>query len=314
MIVRTTVLLYQIASVRASYTQLPALSCQSVTIRFMKVLNGRELAEFIQERQAKQVRALRQAHRIEPKLAIVVTIMHPAIDVYMRMKNRYGSEIQIAVEIHRIEQARALETIETLNNDPSVHGIIVQLPLQDPTETDSIVNTVAPSKDVDALGINAMYDPATPMAILWLLAGYNIDLANKMVLLIGRGKLVGAPLERILKASGVDVTVADTKTADLKSVCLTADIIITATGVAGLVTADMIKRDAVVVDAGVAGEQGKTVGDLCADVYERDDLTLTPTKGGVGPLTICALFDNVIRAARLSASDDNSTDNFAIES
>lgn len=264
----------------------------------MKVLDGKELAEFIQERQARQVRALRQAQQVAPKLAIVVTIDHPAIEIYMRMKNRYGAEIQIDVDIHRIDQSRALETIAVLNADPLVHGIIVQLPLADPTATDAVVDAVAPSKDVDALGKNAIFDPATPMAILWLLAGYNIDLKQKKVLLVGRGKLVGAPLEKIMLQSGVDVSVADRTTTNLQVVCQTADIIITATGQPGIITAAMIKPGAVVVDAGVAGEHGKTVGDLAADVYERPDLTVTPTKGGVGPLTICALFDNVIRAAR----------------
>ncbi|HEX8227000.1 MAG TPA: bifunctional 5,10-methylenetetrahydrofolate dehydrogenase/5,10-methenyltetrahydrofolate cyclohydrolase [Candidatus Saccharimonadales bacterium] len=267
----------------------------------MKILDGRELAEFIKERQAKQVRALRQAHGTAPKLAIVVTIEHPAIDVYMRMKNRYGGDILIDVDIHRVKQSKALQTIAELNADDSVHGIIVQLPLEDPAQTDAIVDAVDPAKDVDALGARAVYDPATPMAILWLLAGYNVELRGKHVVLVGRGKLVGAPLERMLLASGIDVEVADSKTADLAATCLSADIIVTATGRPGLVTSDMIKQGAVVVDAGVAGEQGKTVGDLDAAVYDRDDLTITPTKGGVGPLTICALFDNVIRAARDAA-------------
>ena len=264
----------------------------------MKLLNGRELSEFIKERQARQVRALRQAHTIFPKLAIVVTIEHPAIDVYMRMKTIYGADILIEVDIHRVQQAEAIELIAMLNADPSVHGIIVQLPLENPAETDSIVDAVAPAKDVDALGRDAIYDPATPMAILWLLAGYNIDLKGKKVVLVGRGKLVGAPLEKIFQSSGVDVEVVDSRTKDIAGVCLTADVLITATGNPGLITPSMIKPGAVVVDAGVAGEQGKTTGDLAPEVYERDDLTITPAKGGVGPLTICALFDNVIRAAR----------------
>jgi methylenetetrahydrofolate dehydrogenase (NADP+)/methenyltetrahydrofolate cyclohydrolase len=269
----------------------------------MKLLSGRELAGYIKERQARQVRALRQAQHIQPKLAIVVTIEHPAIDVYMRMKTRYGDDILIDVETHRVKQAEVLAVIAQLNADELVHGIIVQLPLEDPSQTDKIVNAVAPEKDVDGLGANPDYDPATALAIVWLLAGYNVDLANKKVVLVGRGKLVGAPLERLLKRSGVDVAVVDSKTADIKIVCLGADVIITATGKPGLVTPDMIKQGAVVVDAGVAGEQGKTVGDLAEDVYLRDDLTITPTKGGVGPLTICALFDNVIRAARVRVEE-----------
>lgn len=267
----------------------------------MKLLNGKELGEFIKERQAHQVRGLRQSAQINPKLAIVMTIDHPVINVYVRMKQRYGADILVDVEVYRISQDDAPATIKTLNEDASVHGIIVQLPIERPEETDAIVNLVAPEKDVDALGKDAVFEPATPLAILWLLAGYNIDLANKRVLLVGRGKLVGQPLERILLASGVDVQVADRQTADLAAETLQADVIITATGSPAILYSEMIKHGAVVVDAGVAGEEGKTVGDVAADVYERDDLTITPPKGGVGPLTVCALFDNVIRAARIAA-------------
>ena len=262
----------------------------------MKLLNGSDLAGFIKERQAHQVRALRQAHGIAPKLAIVVTVDNPVIDVYIRMKQKYGADILIDVEVHRISLEQAPATIAELNTDTTVHGIIVQLPLSDPSKTDEIVNLVAPEKDVDALGANAVLDPATPMAILWLLAGYNVDLQGKRVLLVGRGKLVGAPLERMLVASEVDVHVADRSTPDLAAETLESDIIITATGSPAILFSDMIKHGAVVVDAGVASEDGKTVGDVAPEVYERDDLIITPTKGGVGPLTVCALFDNVIRA------------------
>ena len=267
----------------------------------MKLLNGSELAGFIKERQAHEVRGLRQAWHTVPKLAIVVTVEHPAIEIYMRMKQRYGADIQVDVDVHRVAQADASALIKQLNTDESVHGIIVQLPLEDPSQTNEIVDLVAPDKDVDALGKNAVLDPATPLAILWLLAGYNVDLAGKKIVLVGRGKLVGAPLERILKASNYDVEVVDRKTPDVAAVVGSADVIITATGTPGLVTSAMIKESAVVVDAGVAGEQGKTVGDLAEDVYEREDLTITPRKGGVGPLTICALFENVILAARTTS-------------
>lgn len=264
----------------------------------MKVLNGKELAGFIKERQAKQVRALRQAHQVFPKLAIIVTVDNPVIDVYVRLKKQYGADIQVEVDIHRVEQAAVPALVKELNTDGSVHGIIVQLPLADPAQTDEITALVAPEKDVDALGVDARFDPATPMAILWLLSGYNVDLAGKEVLLIGRGKLVGRPLERMLKASGVDVRVADRSTADLAAETLEADVIITATGSPAILYPDMIKQGAVVVDAGVASEDGKTVGDVHESMYERNDLTLTPPKGGVGPLTVCALFENVIRSAQ----------------
>lgn len=276
----------------------PATSIFDTIVPMTKVLNGRELAEFIKERQAHQVRALRQAWQVEPKLAIVVTVDNPVIDVYMRLKKKYGADILIDVDIHRVEQSEVPALVEQLNADDSVHGIILQLPLADPAQTDQLVNMVAPHKDVDALGADAVYDPATPMAILWLLAGYNIDLRGKNILLIGRGKLVGAPLEKMLLASDLTVSVADRSTKDLAAVTREADVIITATGSPAILYGDMIKLGAVVVDAGVASEDGKTVGDVAPEVYEREDLTITPVKGGVGPLTVCALFDNVIRAAR----------------
>jgi methylenetetrahydrofolate dehydrogenase (NADP+)/methenyltetrahydrofolate cyclohydrolase len=264
----------------------------------MKLLNGKELADYIKVRQEHEVRALRQAWDIAPKLAIVATTDHPVISVYMRMKKKYGADLLVDVDIHQVPQDEAAATIKQLNKDSSVHGIIVQLPLKNPEETDEIVDLVAPEKDVDGLGKHPKFDPATPMAIMWLLAGYNVDLRSKKVLLIGRGKLVGAPLERMLKTSDMDVRVADRKTTDLAAEALAADIIITATGSPAILYSSMIKPGAVVVDAGVAGEEGKTVGDVAPDVYERDDISITPQKGGVGPLTVCALFDNVIRAAR----------------
>jgi len=274
----------------------------------MKLLNGKELAGYIQERQAREVRALRQAWHIEPKLAIVVTVDHPTINVYMRVKKRYGADIMIDVDVHQIDQAHAAALIQQLNADDGVHGIIVQLPLARPQETETLVNLVAPEKDVDALGEDAIFDPATPLAILWLLAGYNVDLHHgKKVLLVGRGKLVGAPLERMLQDSGVNVSVADRTTADLKAETLQADIIITATGSPAILFPAMVKQGAVIVDAGVAGEEGKTVGDVAPEMYERDDLTITPVKGGVGPLTVCALFENVIRAARRVAEATTDT-------
>ncbi len=264
----------------------------------MKLLNGKELAEYIKERQAKQVRALRQAHGISPKLAIVQLKDDPVINTYVNLKQRYGAEILIDVEIHHVPQSGAKDLIAKLNDDDSVHGIIVQLPIEDTGETDNILNLVNPDKDVDALGVKTVFEPATPMAIMWLLAGFNVDIRDKKIVLIGRGKLVGAPLEKQLKQSGHDVTVVTRETKGLEAHVKGADIVITATGSPAIIYADMLKQGAVVVDAGVASEDGKTIGDVADDVYDRDDLTLTPRKGGVGPLTVCALFDNVIRAAR----------------
>lgn len=263
----------------------------------MKLLESKDLVLTIKQKQAEVVAALHK-QKIDPTLAIVVTVENPVIDVYMRMKQKYGADLGVEVTIYRIAQADTIETLEKLNADPTVSGIIVQLPLEDPSQTEEIVNHVAPEKDVDALGSTAVFEPATPMAILWLIAGYKIDMHDKKVVLVGRGKLVGAPLDRMLTAEDIDVSVATrSSTPDIATETLKADVIITATGSAGGLRSNMVKLGAVVVDAGVAGEGGKTVGDVADEVYERDDIWITPTKGGVGPLTVCALFENVLHAA-----------------
>ena len=270
----------------------------------MKILNGRELADFVKERQARQVRGLRQAHHVIPKLAIVQTIDNPVIDSYVRLKQVYGDDILVEVETYKIDQEQLAGVVARLNNDLSVHGIIIQLPLADESATQTSVDLVAPEKDVDGLGMNAALDPATPLAIIWLAAGYNIELVGKRIAIIGNGRLVGAPLARLWRASGYDVTVFDENSYDMKSQLPEFDVIVTATGVPGLIGPDDVKQGAVVIDAGTAAEHGKIVGDIAPELRERDDLTITQEKCGVGPLTVTALFDNVIRAAQATIANN----------
>lgn len=265
----------------------------------MKLLNGSDLAEFIKERHAHQVRAL-ASQKITPKLAIIRANSDKVVDIYMRLKTSYGKDIGAVVEVHDINQAQAKEVITKLNADKTTHGIIVQLPLPNTSETDQILNAVDPKKDVDGLSVNTTFDAATPTAIVWLLNGYNIELKDKKILVVGQGRLVGAPLFKMLKQSNYDVTTADKATADLPRLAAQADIVISATGRAGLITADMLKQGAVVVDAGTSTDNNGVVGDIAADVRKREDLTITPESGGVGPLTVCALFENLIRAASKS--------------
>ena len=261
-----------------------------------RTLNGSELAGFIKERQAKQVRNLRQEHAVFPKLAIVTDSDNPVIATYMRLKQRYGADILIDVEIHHVQPGEAKRTVKELNAREDVTGIIVQLPLTDDAETDEVLQAVAPEKDIDGLHPESTFDAATPAAINWLLAGYNVELAGRRVAIVGRGRVVGAPLERMWRASGVDVTVFE-KGDDLSEL-IGYDVIVTATGVPGVITSEMVHTGAVVVDAGTASEKGKITGDVAIDVRARTDLSITPEKGGVGPLTVVALFDNVIVAAR----------------
>jgi methylenetetrahydrofolate dehydrogenase (NADP+)/methenyltetrahydrofolate cyclohydrolase len=191
------------------------------------------------------------------------------------------------------------------NTDTATHGMIVQLPLDDGSKTDEILALIDPAKDVDGLGPNAAFDSATAMAINWLLAGYAIDLRGKKITIVGKGRLVGAPLARMWQGSGYNVTVLGKSAGDITEIIKSSDVIVTATGVPGLLSTTMIPIGAVVVDAGTASEDGVIVGDISANVRERDDLTITPEKGGVGPLTVAALFDNVITAASRLAKKDS---------
>ena len=270
----------------------------------MRELNGSELAGFIKERQAKQVRALRQAWHINPRLAIVTDVENPVIETYMRLKQRYGADILIDVEIHRVPAGGALEVIQELNNRDDVQGIILQLPISNSDQTEELLESIREDKDVDGLRKKAIFQAATPTAISWLLAGYGVDLKGKKVAIVGRGRLVGAPLEKMWLKSGVDVTVFE-KGDDLSQL-INYDIIVSATGVPGLITSQMIKPKAVVVDAGTASENGKIVGDVSEEVRQRNDVIITPKKGGVGPLTVSALFDNVITACLKIANQSKS--------
>jgi methylenetetrahydrofolate dehydrogenase (NADP+)/methenyltetrahydrofolate cyclohydrolase len=273
-----------------------------------KLLNGSELVGYIKERQAKQVRALRQAWQVFPRLAIVKPLgSSQVIDTYVRMKGRYGDDILIETVVETLSEADMPAALERLNADDTIHGIIVQLPLDDESRTEEIVNMIAPEKDVDGLGKNAVFESATAGAIAWLLAGYGVELRGKKLAVVGNGRLVGAPLVKMWRESDYDVTVLTRKNTDLKDVLKLGDVIITATGSPHLITTDMIKPGAVVVDAGTASENGVIVGDLDPAVRLRDDLTITPEKGGVGPLTIARLFDHVITAAQKTAKQKEKT-------
>lgn len=259
----------------------------------MKILSGTDLAGFIKERQAKQVRALRQAWRIQPRLAIVTDTNNPVIETYMRLKQCYGADILIDTEIHRATDDMPA-VIESLNQRTDVHGIIVQLPLSNPSRTDEMLALVAPEKDVDGLRADSPFDAATPVAINWLLAGHGVELTGKRLAIVGRGRLVGAPLARMWHQSGLEPRVFEE--GDDVTELVDYDVVVTATGQPGLITSKMLHGGAVVVDAGTASDKGKIVGDVSAEARRRQDISITPEKGGVGPLTVAALFDNLINA------------------
>ena len=267
----------------------------------VKILNGRELAGFIKERQAGIVREM-VASGTRPKLVIIRDSDNPVIVKYVELKKRYGEDIGVEVMDEKVADIDAAKAaVERANADASVAGVIVQLPLTDVSRTDEVVNLIAPEKDVDGLSQTVTdtarrFESATATAIHWLLSGYDVQLAGSKIALVGRGRLVGAPLERMWKASGFDVTVFQ-HNSDLAAL-RDFDIIVSATGVPHLITSAMVRGGAVVVDAGTASEDGVLVGDVDEAVRERQDLlAITPVSGGVGPLTVAVLFEHVINAA-----------------
>lgn len=267
----------------------------------MKYLYGTELVGYIKERQAKQVRSLKQSLGVNPKLVILYDMDDPAIETYMRLKRRYGEDI--GVEVEAVKSTDLASDIARLNEDSTVHAVIIQLPIQDNANAQAVLDQVSLAKDVDGLAVGSEFDQATPKAILWLLAGHNIEPFGKNVHVIGRGKLVGAPLVAMLRSSGIEPTVHTSQTGPIN--LEGAELVVSATGHPGLLTSDMIPQDCIVLDAGTASDKGKMVGDLADDVYERDDLQVTPRKGGIGPLTVCSLFENVLLAARNQAASES---------
>ena len=259
----------------------------------MKSLNGAELAGYIKENQAHLARGL-LARGVKPRLVIIRNSKSPVIEKYVSLKKGYGEDIGVEVEDWLRKDLEA--AVNEANARDDIHGVIVQLPLEGEQNVESIVNSLAPAKDVDGLGEKAEFDSATATAINWLLSGYNIDLNGKRIALVGHGRLVGAPLDRMWRSSGYDVTVFRSKS-DLSEL-VDYDVIVSATGKPHLIKDQMVKTGAVVVDAGTASEGGVLVGDLDESVRERQDLAAITLKvGGVGPLTVAALFEHVLMVA-----------------
>ena len=258
----------------------------------MKVLNGKELAGFVKKRQAGLVRSMKK----KPKLVIIRDSDNPVIVKYVELKKKYGEDIGVEVEdCLASNEDTVREKILAANKDADVSGIIVQLPLKSNDNLDEILGLISPEKDVDGLSGKGRFDSATATAINWLLAGYDISLADKKIALVGRGRLVGKPLYKMWNNSGYDVTIfhRGDNLEDLRNF----DVVVTATGIPHLIKNEMIRPGTVVVDAGTASEDGVLVGDVEEAIREREDLAaITPKIGGVGPLTVGVLFENVIAA------------------
>jgi methylenetetrahydrofolate dehydrogenase (NADP+) / methenyltetrahydrofolate cyclohydrolase len=280
-----------------------------------RIIDGKALATEVRARIADDVARLRAEHDVVPGLAAVLVGGDPASEVYVGMKQRASeaagmhSRVEILPEETTQEDLEAL--IVDLNEDDAIDGILVQLPLPGHLDAKRIQELIVPAKDVDALnpytaGRLAIGDPTflacTPYGILELLAHAGVDTVGANVVIVGRSNLVGRPLSVMLTLKGRDatVTLAHSRTRDLAAVCRSADVVVAAVGVPGLVTADMVAPGAVVIDVGTnRTDDGKLVGDVDFAGVSEVARAITPVPGGVGPMTVTMLLQNTLEAARL---------------
>lgn len=279
-----------------------------------RILDGKALAETVRARIAGEVAVLKAEHGITPGLAAVLVGEDPASQVYVGMKHRATEKAgmysrQIALDAD-VAQQELEQVVRDLNEDDAIDGILVQLPLPDGLDPQPIQELIIPAKDVDALnpytaGRLAIGDPTflscTPYGVLEILDHANIDTRGANIVIVGRSNLVGRPLSVMLTLKGRDatVTLAHSRTRDLGAVCRAADIVVAAVGLAGLITADMISPDTVVIDVGTnRADDGRLVGDVAFDEVAEVAAAITPVPGGVGPMTVTMLLQNTLEAAR----------------
>jgi methylenetetrahydrofolate dehydrogenase (NADP+) / methenyltetrahydrofolate cyclohydrolase len=275
-----------------------------------KIIDGTALARELRSALAGRVRAL-SAGGVVPGLAVVLVGEDPASGIYVRNKGRACEEAGIASIEHRLpdstSQAELLQLIDTLNTDPGVHGILVQLPLPKHIASAAVIHAIAPQKDVDGfhpenVGLlatgHARFVPCTPAGVMRLMEHAGVELAGRHAVVVGRSNIVGKPVALLLLEKHATVTICHSRTPDLAEVIRQADIVVAAVGRAKLVTAAMVKPGSAVFDVGI---NRLPDGKLCGDVDFQSLLgiagCMTPVPGGVGPMTIAMLLENTVRAA-----------------
>ena len=281
-------------------------------------LDGKLLAQTLRAARTAEVAARLRAGERAPGLAVVLVGDNPASASYVRHKQKACAEVGVISTLTHLPattpEGELLAVLAALNADPAIHGILVQLPLPAHIREEAVIHAVGPAKDVDCfhpenvglvLSGKPRYAPCTPLGIIELLRANGVPLAGQSVVVVGRSNIVGKPLAAMLmqkptadNPAGCDatVTVAHTRTRDLGGVCRNADVIVAAAGVANLITADMVRPGAAVVDVGTNPVGGKLVGDVHPGVAAVAGW-LSPVPGGVGPMTITMLLANTLRAA-----------------
>lgn len=281
------------------------------------IIDGKSFAASVRERVAAEVARLRDEHAVRPGLAVVLVGEDPASQVYVRNKGKQTVEAGMKSVEHKLDadtsQADLLALVETLNADPTIHGILVQLPLPDHIDSDLVINAIAPEKDVDGFhilnvgllgtGQKAMV-PCTPLGCLMLLRDRLGNLSGLNAVVVGRSNIVGKPMANLLLRESCTVTIAHSRTKDIEGICRQADILVAAVGRPQMVTGDWIKPGATVIDVGInripAPERGedkyRLVGDVDFESAANVAGAITPVPGGVGPMTIACLLANTVTA------------------
>ena len=277
------------------------------------IIDGKAFAAEVRGKVADNVVRLKQDHGITPGLAVVLVGEDPASQVYVRSKGKMTREVGMKSVEHKLAedvgQDELLALIDDLNNDPDIHGILVQLPLPDHLEERRVVNAVSPAKDVDGFHISNVgllgtgqksMVPCTPLGCLMMLRAHHGDLSGMEAVVIGRSNIVGKPMAQLLLGDSCTVTMAHSRTRDLADVVRRADIVVAAVGRPEMVPGDWIKEGATVIDVGINrienGEKTKLVGDVHFDSAAAGAGAITPVPGGVGPMTIACLLANTVTA------------------
>ena len=276
-------------------------------------IDGKIIAKSVKDRVKKAVDELK-LQGVNPCLATVLVGDNPASTTYVRNKHKACEEVGILTKDHKLQstfsQKEMNELIDSLNNDYSIHGILVQLPLPEQLDEFETISRISPIKDIDGLtphnaGLLAMKKAAlvacTPSGVIEMFDYHNIDLDGKTVVLINRSNLIGKPLYHLLLARNATVITCHSKTKNLKDICQTADVVITAVGdrTKFTLTPDMIKDGAVVIDVAITQHNGKLVGDADFDKIIEKASFASPVPGGVGPMTVAMLLKNTVTAASL---------------
>jgi methylenetetrahydrofolate dehydrogenase (NADP+) / methenyltetrahydrofolate cyclohydrolase len=283
-----------------------------------RLIDGKAISAQVRAEVAERVRAL-QERNVQPGLAAVLVGEDPASKVYVASKQKACADV--GMDSERVDlpadvsQEDLLAAVERLNADPRISGMIVQLPLPEHISELAVQQGVAPSKDVDCLGLinvglmtrgEALFLPATPYGVVEMLVRSDMEIEGADVTIVGRGGLVGMPLAIMLaqrsRRGNATVTLCHTRTRDVGAHTRTADIVVVATGVPGSLRADMVKLGATVVDVGINRVDGKLTGDVAYDEVAEVAGAITPVPGGVGPMTVAMLLVNTVAAAEAQAA------------